>query len=239
MRPLLAVRATWTVTGPEDRTVNMYSAAGQSGDPGLGGTKMRGKTAYSKTGSRHTAQNSGVYRVSGGCDWWVSSSPWDLRMVIPGGSGRWIQDCVSTIYPLEMSCKEKVAHSLVLVLKVSLFCVLILSHLKHWSLWVAACSYLGSSKPVWEFLKEAITHLHLKMGTNWEQFAVTGILPLPISSRICDLLNPFVILCIRGTCSTSRWLYLYGGYPSRKLRHLPKTRRSVWSWGSLTSPKLL
>lgn len=33
-------------------------------------------------------------------------------MVIPGGSGRRIQDCVSTIYPLKMSCKEKVIHSL-------------------------------------------------------------------------------------------------------------------------------
>lgn len=163
-----------------------------------------------------------------GYDSWVSASPWDFRVVIQGGSGLWIQDCVSTITPLriwEWAVKRKWS-SLVLVLRIGLFCVLTLSHLKHWSLWVAVCFYLGSSKPVWEFLKEAITHLHLKTRRNWEQFAVTGILHLPILSRICDLLNSYSILCIKGTCSASRWLYLYGCYLSRKLRHLTKTTQS-------------
>lgn len=176
---------------------------GRVGTPAWEEQRWGGKTAYSKKQAQGTLHRTLACTASVGL--WLMSALQSLRlqMVIPGGSGRWYR----TVSPPYTHCKwaeKRKWSSLAVVLKVGLFCVLILSRLKHGSLWVAACSYLGSSKPVWEFLKEAITHLHLKMRTNWEQFAVTDILPLPISSRICDLLNPFVILCIKGTCPTSK-----------------------------------
>lgn len=103
MRPLLAVRATQTVTGPEDRIVSMYSAAGQRGDPSLGGTKMRGLDCLQqKAGSRHTAQNSGMYSFSGVV---IDECP-PVPETSDGHPRRFrsvVQDCVSTIYPLQMS----------------------------------------------------------------------------------------------------------------------------------------
>lgn len=71
---------------------------------------MRGKIAYNKTETQGTLPKTLVCTVWGH-DSWVSSDPWESRIVIPGASGLWIQDCVSTISPPRMSCKEKVVQS--------------------------------------------------------------------------------------------------------------------------------